>query len=100
MDALDGLSDRELMVDALVQAGVDPERLEGRSDDYIAATFDIYANARQDTADRLDSSDPLVAALSGIPMEAADHSAARERMIQAQQTASQLPLTITKKGAA
>lgn len=100
MDSLDGLSDRELMVDALVAAGVDPERLEGRTDDYIAATFDIYANARQDTADRFDSRDPLVAALSGIPMEAADHSAARQRMIQAQQAASQLPLTITKKGAA
>lgn len=99
MDSLGGLSDRELMVDALVQAGVDAERLEGRSDDYVAATFDLYANARQDRADRLDS-DPLVAALSGIPMETGDHSAARQRMIQAQQSASQQPLTITKKGAA
>lgn len=99
MDSLDGMTDRELMVDALVQAGVDAERLEGRSDDYVAATFDLYANARQDTADRLDS-DPLVAALSGIPMETGDQSAARQRMIQAQQSASQLPLTITKKGAA
>lgn len=98
MDSLGGLSDRELMVDALVQAGVDPERLEGRSDDYVSATFDLYANARQDNADRLDS-DPLVAALSGIPMETGDHSAARQRMIQAQQSASQQPLTITKKGA-
>lgn len=89
----DGLSDREVMIDALTQVGVDPERFEGRSDDYVAATFDAYA---EQGAGRTDSADPLAAAIAGIPSGSGGHEAARERMIRGQQENSRKPLTITK----
>jgi hypothetical protein len=89
----DGLSDREVMIDALAQVGIDADRFEGRSDDYVAATFDAYAE--QGTG-RIDSADPLAAALGGIPMSSGGQDAARERMIRAQQENSRKALTITK----
>lgn len=89
----DGLSDRELMIDALAQIGVDTQRFEGRSDDYVAATFDAYAE-RSDG--RLDSVDPLAMALGGIASNGGSQDAARERMIRAQQENSSKALTITK----
>lgn len=89
----DGLTDREVMIDALTQVGVDAERFEGRSDDYVAATFDAYA---EQGMGRTDSADPLAAALGGIPMSSGGHEAARERMIRAQQENSRRALTITK----
>ncbi len=88
----DGLSDREIMVDTLIEAGVDPDRLEGKSDDYIAATFDAMAIAGQGRHD----SDPLAEALGGIPMSTGDQDAARKRMIEAQKNAWQQPLSKTK----
>jgi uncharacterized protein len=88
----DGLNGREIMVNTLVEAGVDPDRLEGKSDDYIAATFDAMASGVMGRTD----SDPLVAALGGIPMETATQDAARQRMIQRQKAAWQQPLTTTK----
>lgn len=89
----DGLSDRELMIDALTQIGVDAERFEGRSDDYVAATFDAYA---EQSAGRVDSADPLAAAIGGIPTGSGGQDAARERMIRAQQENSRKALTVTK----
>lgn len=89
----DGLSDRELMIDALTQIGVDAERFEGRSDDYVAATFDAYA---EQSAGRVDSADPLAVALGGIPTSSGGQDAARERMIRAQQENSRKALTVTK----
>ena len=89
----DGLTDREIMVDALVQAGMDPERFEGRSDDYVAATFDTYAEA---AAGRIDSADPLAVALGGVPMASNGQDDARAQMIRAQQENSRRPLTVTK----
>lgn len=89
----DGLTDRELMIESLEKVGVDPERFEGRSDDYVAATFDTYAEQGQA---RGDSADPLLAAISGIPTDAGSQDAARERMIRAQQENSRRALTVTK----
>ena len=89
----DGLSDREVMIDALAQVGVDADRFEGRSDDYVAATFDAYA---EQGMGRIDSADPLAAALGGIPMSSGGQDAARERMIRGAQENSRKPLTITK----
>jgi hypothetical protein len=89
----DGLTDRELMIDALAQVGIDTERFEGRSDDYVAATFDAYA---EQASGRADSADPLAAALSGIPAGSGGQDAARERMIRAQQENSRKALTVTK----
>lgn len=89
----DGLTDRELMIDALSEVGVEPSRFEGRSDDYVAATFDAYA---EQASGRVDSTDPLTAALSGIPAGSGGQAAARERMIRAQQENSRKALTITK----
>jgi uncharacterized protein len=89
----DGLSDRELMIDALTQIGVDADRFEGRSDDYVAATFDAYA---EQSAGRVDSADPLAVALGGIPTSSGSQDAARERMIRAQQENSRKALTVTK----
>jgi hypothetical protein len=89
----DGMSDRELMIDALTSIGVEAERFEGRSDDYVAATFDAYA---EQSVGRVDSSDPLSAALSGILSSSGGQEAARERMIRAQQENSRKALTITK----
>lgn len=94
----DGVSDRELMLDALAEAGTNVERLEDRSDEYIAATFDAIVGVRSDAADRMDSTDPLAAALGGVPSDANGLEAARQRMIENQQAASQQPLSITKKG--
>ena len=90
----DGLSDREIMVDTLVEAGVDPDRLEGKSDDYIAATFDAMASGG---FGRLDS-DPLAMALGSIPTDFGGQDAARQRMIERQKAAWQQPLN-TNKGA-
>ena len=81
------------MIESLEQVGVDPSRFEGRSDDYVAATFDTYAEQGQP---RGDSVDPLLAAISGIPTDAGSQDAARERMIRAQQENSRKALTITK----
>lgn len=89
----DGLTDRELMIDALTQIGVDSNRFEGRSDDYVAATFDAYS---EQATGRADSSDPLAAALSGISTSFGGQDAARDRMIRAQQENSRKALTITK----
>ena len=89
----DGLSDRELMIDALSEIGVEPSRFEGRSDDYVAATFDAYS---EQAAGRADSSDPLAAALGAIPANYGGQDVARERMIRAQQENSRKALTITK----
>jgi hypothetical protein len=89
----DGLSDREVMIDALAQVGVDADRFEGRSDDYVAATFDAYA---EHGMGRTDSADPLAAAIGGIPMSSGGQDAARERMIRAAQENSRKALTITK----
>jgi hypothetical protein len=89
----DGLTDREVMIDALTQVGVDAERFEGRSDDYVAATFDAYA---EQGMGRVDSADPLAAAIGGIPMSSGGQDAARERMIRGAQENSRKPLTITK----
>jgi hypothetical protein len=89
----DGLSDRELMIDALAQVGINTERFEGRSDDYVAATFDAYA---EQASGRVDSADPLTAALGGIPAGSDGQDAARERMIRAQQENSRQALTVTK----
>ena len=90
----DGLTDRELMIESLEKVGVDPERFEGRSDDYVAATFDTYA---EQGAGRSDSADPLLNALNGIPAATGGQDAARERMIRAQQENSRRALTITKE---
>lgn len=90
----DGLTDRELMIESLEKVGVDPERFEGRSDDYVAATFDTYA---EQGAGRSDSADPLLSALNGIPAATGGQDAARERMIRAQQENSRRALTITKE---
>ena len=89
----DGLTDRELMIDALSVVGVEPSRFEGRSDDYVAATFDAYS---EQAAGRVDSADPLAVALSGIPANSGGQDAARDRMIRAQQENSRKALTITK----
>lgn len=89
----DGLTDREVMIDALAQVGVDADRFEGRSDDYVAASFDAYA---EQGMGRADSADPLAAAIGGIPMSSGGQDAARERMIRAQQENSRKALTITK----
>lgn len=89
----DGLSDREIMVDALVKAGLDPDRFDGKSDDYIAAVFDTYADG---AIGRTDSVDELTSALAGIPVAGAGFDAARQQMIRAQQDACRQPLTITK----
>ena len=88
----DGLSDRELMLDTLVEAGVDPVRLENKSDDYIAATFDAMAAGGLGRAD----SDPLADALGSIPTSYGGLDAARQRMIGRQKNAWQQPLTKTK----
>lgn len=89
----DGLTDRELMIDALYKIGVEPARFEDRSDDYVAATFDAYS---AQSSGRADSSDPLAAALSGISTSYGGQDAARDRMIRAQQENSRKALTITK----
>lgn len=90
----DGLTDREVMIDALAEVGVDPERFDGRSDDYVAATFDAYA---EQGMTRADSVDPLVAAIGGIAAATPEgQDAARARMIRAQQDQSRQALTITK----
>lgn len=90
----DGLTDRELMIESLEKVGVDPERFEGRSDDYVAATFDTYA---EQGMSRGDSADPLLSAISGIPADTGGQDAARARMIRAQQENSRRALTITKE---
>lgn len=90
----DGLTDREIMIDTMVQAGVDPDRFDGRSDDYVAATFDTLAEGG--IVKRSDASDELAAALGGIPMAASDHEAARQKMIRSQQQAWMQPLTNIK----
>lgn len=90
----DGLTDRELMIESLERVGVDPSRFEGRSDDYVAATFDTYA---EQGMGRSDSADPLLSALNGIPTDTGGQDAARARMIRAQQENSRRALTITKE---
>lgn len=90
----DGLTDRELMIESLEKVGVDPSRFEGRSDDYVAATFDTYA---EQGMGRSDSADPLLSALNGIPTDTGGQDAARARMIRAQQENSRRALTITKE---
>jgi hypothetical protein len=90
----DGLSDREIRLEALVSTGIDASRFEGRSDDYVAATFDAYAELGR--GGRRDSADPLAAALGSIPTAGVDLDEARGRMIRAQQEESRKPLTITK----
>jgi hypothetical protein len=90
----DGLSDREIMFDTLVEAGVDPDRLEDKSDDYIAATFDALALSGSGRND----SDPLVTALSHANSSYGGQDAARKRMMEAQRNAWREPLT-HKKGA-
>lgn len=89
----DGLTDRELMIESLEKVGVDPSRFEGRSDDYVAATFDTYA---EQGMGRSDSADPLLSAINGIPTDTGGQDAARARMIRAQQENSRRALTITK----
>lgn len=89
----DGLSDREIMIDTLVKAGVDPDRFDGKSDDYVAATFDTYVEGG---IARSDSVDELTHALAGIPVAGGGFDAARQQMIRAQQEACRQPLTITK----
>jgi uncharacterized protein len=91
----DGLSDREIMVDTLAAAGIDPDRFEGRSNDYVAATFDAYAELGRNGG-RSDSADPLTTALGGIPTSGGSQDDARMQMIRAQQEESRRPLTITK----
>ncbi len=90
----DGLTDREIMFDTLVEAGVDPDRLEGKSDDYIAATFDALALSGSGRND----SDPLATALGHVSSSYGGQDAARKRMMEAQRNAWREPLT-NKKGA-
>jgi hypothetical protein len=90
----DGLNDRELMIDSLEKIGVDPDRFEDRSDDYVAAMFDAYA---EQGMGRSDSADPLLSAINGIPSDSGGQDAARARMIRAQQENSRRALTITKE---
>lgn len=89
----DGLSDREIMIDTLVKAGVNPDRFDGKSDDYVAATFDTYVDGG---LSRSDSVDELTTALAGIPVAGGGFDSARQQMIRAQQEACRQPLTITK----
>lgn len=89
----DGLSDREIMIETLVKAGLDPDRFDGKSDDYVSAVFDTYAD---NSVGRSDSVDELTNALAGIPVSGGGFDAARAQMIRAQQEACRQPLTNTK----
>lgn len=80
-EVFDGLSDREVMVEALTKAGVDVSAFEARSDDYIAARFD------QSVENELGAKTPedLEALLSRQPASrddsAVDLAAAQQRMV-------------------
>lgn len=95
----DGLSEREVMIEALAAAGIEPDRFNDRSDDYVEAMFDTFAE-RGDG--RSDSTDELITALGGIPTgdTSSAQDAARQRMIAAQREQFNKPLSITAQGAA
>ncbi len=95
----DGLSEREIMIEALASAGIEPDRFNDRSDDYVQAMFDTFAERG---GGRSDSTDELITALGGIPTgdTSSAQDAARQRMIAAQREQFNKPLSITAQGAA
>jgi hypothetical protein len=93
----DGLTDRELMIQALEARSVDPERFDGRSDEYVAAVFETYLDAAAQP--RGDAVGVLTEALSGIPAGTAGANAveaARQQMVATAQQHATEPLFLSK----
>lgn len=93
----DGLTDRELMIQALEARNVDPERFDGRSDEYVAAVFETYLDAADQP--RGDAVGVLTTALSGIPSGTAAANAveaARQQMVATAQQQASEPLFLSK----
>lgn len=93
----DGLTDRELMIQALEARNVDPERFDGRSDEYVAAVFETYLDAAAQP--RGDAVGVLTEALSGIPAGTAGANAveaARQQMVATAQQQATEPLFLSK----
>lgn len=101
-EKLDGLSDRDIMIKAIVKARPETD-LEGKSDDYVRARFDALIEAHQEV--KSDSKDKL----KNIRIQAEDArngrndgeeftpAAARARMIERNRNAWQLPMAFEKK---
>jgi hypothetical protein len=93
----DGLTDRELMIQALEARSVDPERFDGRSDEYVAAVFETFLDAAAQP--RGDAVGVLTEALSGIPARTAGGNAveaARQQMVATAQQQATEPLFLSK----
>jgi uncharacterized protein len=91
----DGQSDREIRLDAMEAIGVDVARFDGKSDDYVAASFETYLDSRA-TRPVMDSAEALSFTLRGIIPRAdgtASADEARDRMIQGAKEASIQPLS-------
>lgn len=75
-----GLSVRELQLSAMATAGHDVGRFDGKSDEYVEATFDLLLAHKQQQEGRIDHVEALEKALGSAPAKGAELNDPREAM--------------------
>jgi hypothetical protein len=83
-ETYDGLSDREVRIDALEKFGVDPDRFDGRSDDYVEAAFESYLSLGDLRGNAADALGQALQVITSPRLDAAPVSIeeAQQRMIE------------------